>query len=282
MSVSDNDPVVSVFPIHLTNSLADNVQLHQFPLLTRPLQIPPSAAQSGKKIRARSKRKAGRLELHVPFDTRTEVWNKERGLELGQARAEDDTERSGPSKQKSQASDPPRLADLRLKSEPVPRRCAYALGVIRDGMSSTLFTIRTTSFWDIGKLHLHLVNEVHQFRPTLTYLDVHMRKHGRRPTGHDSGSDSDDGPPPDPDEPAAAPVTKKEKTRKVGEDAKEVHVAMKRGDDKGVGAQGGLSNVRREMLMLLREEDDEPWQDILFNTGDVSTEISRSSFGVGF
>ena len=97
-----------------------------------------------------------------------------------------------------------------------------------------------------------------------------MRRNSRRGPGHGSDSDSDDGPPPDPDEPASAPAPKKEKTRKPAEEAKEVHVSMRKGDDKGMGAQGGLSAVRREMLMMLREEDEEPWQEMSFNQGDVS------------
>ena len=101
-------------------------------------------------------------------------------------------------------------------------------------------------------------------------MDVYMRKHSRRTAGHGSDSDSDDGPPPDPDEPTSAPAPKKEKTRKSTEEVKEVHVSMKRSDDKGVGSQGGLSNVRRDMLMVLRDEDEEPWQDMTFNHGEVS------------
>jgi DNA-directed RNA polymerase-3 subunit RPC5 len=142
MTDSDDDPIVSVLPIHFTNTLANDLHLYQFPLLARPLQVPPSAAQSGKKIKARVKRKVGRFEVHVPFDTRTEVWNKERGNELGQARTEDDQEKSGSQSKKSLPdSDPPRLTELRLRSERVPQRCAYVLGVVRDGESHN-FNIR--------------------------------------------------------------------------------------------------------------------------------------------
>ena len=139
MATSDEDPIVSVLPVHFNSTLADTLHLHQFPLLARPLQVPPSAAQSGKKINARVKRKAGRVELHVPFDTRTEVWNRERGKELGQARAEDDQEKSGSqSKKASQEIDQSRLNELRLRSEQVPCRCAYVLGIVRDGMLQLL------------------------------------------------------------------------------------------------------------------------------------------------
>jgi DNA-directed RNA polymerase-3 subunit RPC5 len=90
----------------------------------------------------------------------------------------------------------------------------------------------------------------------LTYLDVNNRK-SRYGGGEDS--DSDDGPPPDPDEPAPAPVLKKDK-KPIGE-TKEIQVAARRAaDDKSM--QGGLSQARRDMLVILRNEEDEAWQDL--------------------
>lgn len=107
-----------------------------------------------------------------------------------------------------------------------------------------------------GQLHLHPVSETHQLRPTLTYLDVDSRK--KRRGGDDS--DSDDGPPLDPDEPPPAPAPKKDK--KSTGDVREIQVAARRagGDDKPM--QGGLSQARREMLMILRAEEEETWQDL--------------------
>lgn len=110
----------------------------------------------------------------------------------------------------------------------------------------------------LGKLHLHPVNEMHQFRPTLTYLDILSRKNRRRGPGSDS--DSDDGPPPDPDEVAPAPAPKKEK--KSAGDSKEVHVSARKSEDQG--GQSGLSTVRREMLQIIRNEEDEKWEDLQF------------------
>lgn len=104
-------------------------------------------------------------------------------------------------------------------------------------------------------------------RPTLTYLDVLSRK-SRRARGAGSDSDSDDGPPPDPDEPAPAPVPKKEK--KSAGDAREVQVAARKTDDKGgQNLQGGLSTIRREMLIAIRAEEDEAWQDFDYYDGEV-------------
>lgn len=136
MNVLHEDRLVSVLPIYLNNTLSPNVQLHQFPLLTRPLQVPPSAAASGKQIRARIKPGVRRLEVHVPVDTRTEVWNAERSRELGAARVQDDKEKNQEqAKLKQREGEEPRLTETRLRSEPIPQVGAYVLGVVRDGMS---------------------------------------------------------------------------------------------------------------------------------------------------
>jgi DNA-directed RNA polymerase-3 subunit RPC5 len=122
---------------------------------------------------------------------------------------------------------------------------------------------------DKGQLHLHPVTESHQFRPTMTYLDVLSQK-GKRSRGGGGGedNDSDDGPPPDPDEPAPAPVIKKEK--KPVAEAKEVQVSARRAaDDKGMGGLGGMTAARREMLMAIRAEEDEVWEDLDFFEGEV-------------
>lgn len=134
MSTSADDPVVAVLPIHLSTALSPNIHLHQFPLLSRPLQVPPSAAQSGKKIRARLKPKCSRIEVHVPVDTRPDVWNKDRAQELGQARATDDAEKNFASKKGKEPAADQRLSEVRMKSEQTPQRGAYMLGVVRDGM----------------------------------------------------------------------------------------------------------------------------------------------------
>lgn len=116
-------------------------------------------------------------------------------------------------------------------------------------------------------MHLHPLNETHQLRPTLTYLDALNRK-SRRSRGADSNSDSDDGPPPDPDEVPAVPAPKKDK-KSAGE-AKEVQVAARKAEEKGgQNLQGGLSAIRREMLMSLRAEEEEEWQALNYHGSEV-------------
>lgn len=127
------DQLVTRLPIHFSNSVEPNIHIHQFPLLTRPLQVPPSAAAAGKRIRARIKPAVRRLEIHVPVDTRPEVWNSERGTELGQARLDDDREKNQEVKVKTREGEEPRLSEVRMQSEHVAHKGVYMLGIVRDG-----------------------------------------------------------------------------------------------------------------------------------------------------
>lgn len=121
-------------------------------------------------------------------------------------------------------------------------------------------------------MHLHPISETHQFRPTLTYLDVLSRKSRPSRAGAGDGDfDSDDGPPPDPDDPTPAPaVVKKEKKPT---DSKEVQVTAKKTSEDKTGTQhfqGGLSQVRREMLTMIRDEAEEPWEELEYCDGEVT------------
>jgi DNA-directed RNA polymerase-3 subunit RPC5 len=129
----DEDELVSVLPIHYSNTIAPNIQIHQFPLLTRPLQAPPSAVKSGKCISARIKPNVRRLEVHIPADTRPEFWNRERGKELGAARVEDDREKNQEPKDKERDDEEPTLCEVRMRSEEIPQRGVHMLGIVRDG-----------------------------------------------------------------------------------------------------------------------------------------------------
>jgi DNA-directed RNA polymerase III subunit RPC5 len=129
------DRIVGVLPIQLSNNLAPNLQLHQFPLLNRSLEAPPSAALSGKRIRARLKPTTRRLEVHVPVDTRPEVWNTEKSKELGAGRSEDDKEKNQVDGRKLKEGEEPRLSEVRYRSEEISHVGAYMLGVVHDGES---------------------------------------------------------------------------------------------------------------------------------------------------
>lgn len=134
-----DDRIVSVLPVHLSNNLAPNLHLYQYPLLNRSLEVPPSAATSGKRIRARLKPTARRLEVHVPVDHRPEVWNPEKSKELGAGRLEDDKEKTQVGGGKLKEGEEPRLSEVRYRSEEVPHVGAYLLGVVRNGESLVYF-----------------------------------------------------------------------------------------------------------------------------------------------
>jgi len=132
----ESDELVSVLPIHYSDRSWPNVHVHQFPLLNRPLQVPPSATLSGKRIRARVKPVSRRIEIHVPVDARPEVWNREKCKDLGIAQREDDREKNQEDKLKQKEGEESRLTDSRLRSDPIPQCGAYMLGVVRDGERS--------------------------------------------------------------------------------------------------------------------------------------------------
>lgn len=127
------EEIVSVLPIHYSDNLSPDIHIHQFPLLNRPLQVPPTAAASGKFIKARLKPNSRRLEIHLPVDTRPEIRNLERSKELGAARFEDDRDKNQESKDKMKEGEEPRLPEVRLRSEEIPQRAVYVLGIVRDG-----------------------------------------------------------------------------------------------------------------------------------------------------
>ena len=130
-----DDTVVARLPIYLSTALVPNLQLYQYPLLQGPLQVPPSAQIAGKKINARFKPETDVIEIHVPLDTRDDLWNKKQGREYGQHRAEEDG-------QKPMSKEERRLDDLRLKSERIRAGAAYTVGVIRDSkLYCSLFSL---------------------------------------------------------------------------------------------------------------------------------------------
>jgi DNA-directed RNA polymerase III subunit RPC5 len=274
--MESDDRIVSVLPVHLSNNLAPNLQLYQYPLLNRSLEVPPSAATSGKRIRARLKPTARRVEVHVPVDHRHEVWNAEKSKEFGAGRLEDDKEKTQVGGGKLKEGEEPRLSEVRYRSEEVPHVGAYLLGVVRNGESLVYFSSGREFIIHIsGALHLHPINETHQLRPTLTYLDALNRK-SRRSRGADSDSEpSDDGSPADPDE--VTPVAAPKKGKKPSGEAKEVQVAARKAEEKGGrDLQGGMSAMRREMLMSLRAEEEEEWQDLTFHGPEVSSPLTSS------
>ena len=245
-----DDPVVASLPVYLSTALVPNLQLYQYPLLQRPLQAPPSAQVAGKKINARFKPDTDVIEIHVPFDTREDVWNKKQGREYGQYRAEEDGQRAT-------SKDEKRLDDLRLKSERIREGAAYMVGVMRDSKSSCCFTVYNSALppRSSDQLHLHRLSATYKFRPNLTYVDLHSQKTKRR-RGEEEGTLSDDAEEEEEQEP------KPRKGKVLGE-AKEVMVsARKTGESK---FPTGMSDMRRELLRDMRAEELEPWVSLKYH-----------------
>lgn len=67
-----------------------------------------------------------------------------------------------------------------------------------------------------------------------------------------------------------APVAAPKKDKKPAADAKEVHVTARKTDDQNGPGAGGLSTVRREMLHIIRSEEDEKWEYLEFYDATVS------------
>ena len=270
---AENSKLVAVLPIHYSDVLTPNLHIHQFPLLARPLQVPPSAVSGHKHIQARIKPNAGRLEVHVPADTRPEVWNAEKAHDLGAARALDDREKNqGLSKGKHKEGEQPKLEDIRLRSEQISHKGVYMLGIVCDGTHRRILIEGQCAELYPGQLHLHPISETHQLRPTLTYLDVLSRKGKRSRIGAESESDSEGAPLLDTDDPAPVSMSLHKKEPKMEAEAKEIQVSSRKTEDRGLMAypQGGLSSVRREMLLALRNEEEEEWETLEFCDGEVS------------
>jgi DNA-directed RNA polymerase-3 subunit RPC5 len=137
MDSDSEDPVIARLPIRLSHAMDPDIQIHHFPLLNAPLQVPPQAAAAGKRITARLKTNVRRLEMHVPVDTRPEVWNDERASALGVAQVEDDRGKNQEVvKVKQRKEEEPRLSEVRMQSEQILQKGAYMVGIVRDGTCS--------------------------------------------------------------------------------------------------------------------------------------------------
>jgi DNA-directed RNA polymerase III subunit RPC5 len=124
-----DEGLVARLPIRLSGRLGNSVHVHQYPLLARPLQVPPSANNNGKSITARIKPRAGRLEVHVPVESSPDVWNASKGREYGAARQDDDRERNQFDANQTMSN----LHEVRLKSEAIAQTGVQVLGIVRDG-----------------------------------------------------------------------------------------------------------------------------------------------------
>ncbi|KZO98350.1 hypothetical protein CALVIDRAFT_535428 [Calocera viscosa TUFC12733] len=241
--VIDPEAPIATIPIHLSNSLAPYLSIHQFPLLTQ-LRVPASAEAAGRRIKARHKPKTGIIEVRLPLDTREEVYNDDRGKELGVGReAEEAESSSASSRRKRKARDEEemqkRLDEVRLVSQRTKgtkQRTTNMIGILRG-----------------DKLYLHPLEKTYQLRPSLDYLDAlaAKEKESRRGRDDDDEEEEDD----------------EREGRVKPRDVREVI-----GSVKGTGGDkefGGMSTVRKEMLVMVRDEKEEKWHDLEWNDNNT-------------
>ncbi|KAJ1851642.1 hypothetical protein GGH12_002259 [Coemansia sp. RSA 1822] len=128
-----NDEIVAEVPVFLTQKLAKQLHLLQYPQKNGKVvagELNPSEA--------RIKPVHGQLEMDIPLDVGGPMYNEDRGRELGVG-----------------LGDGRQLLDITtLGSVDIPKNSDYLAGVIQN-----------------GELHLTAIKKVTQLRPSLKYLD---------------------------------------------------------------------------------------------------------------
>lgn len=272
--------LLTSLPVYLNGSLAESSSLHvfQYPIYARdrPLPVPASAAARGLKVSSRWRPKANRVEVELPLDVRTEVYNTERGADFGagadvlarkQERADlahvGSTSHDAAGQRVKREDDPnaqrgpQKLEKMLLESSQVPNATQYMVGVIRE-----------------QALHLTRLRSIVQLRPSMNYLDAideareAEKRRDRAALAGEAESDQED------EEEliemeasssrsrAAAAAAKKDVKKPI---AQTLSVAL-RGDPNakktgsGMGPSSGSGSEARDHLMAAqREADAERW-----------------------
>ncbi|ORX73253.1 hypothetical protein DL89DRAFT_255362 [Linderina pennispora] len=128
-----DDEIVAEIPVFLTEKIGKNLHLLQYPLKAGsigPGELRPSTA--------RIKPIHGQIEMDIPLDVTSPMYNRERGQELGIG-----------------LSDSGRLLDIQtIVSVDIPKSSTYLAGVLKN-----------------RELHLTPIEKITQLRPSLKYLD---------------------------------------------------------------------------------------------------------------
>ncbi|KAJ2778265.1 hypothetical protein GGI15_004227 [Coemansia interrupta] len=148
-----DDEIAAELPVFLTHKLAKSLHMLVYPQkehATKPGLINPTVA--------RIKPIHRQIELDIPLDVQSPMYNKERGRELGEG-----------------ISDVGRLLDTQtLVSVDIPKNSTYLAGVVRN-----------------GELHLTPVECLTQLRPSLKYLDRLAEKQKAASKIHDDNEDAE-------------------------------------------------------------------------------------------
>ncbi|PWN51070.1 hypothetical protein IE53DRAFT_386587 [Violaceomyces palustris] len=267
--------MIASLPVYLSTSLlpSSKLSIFQYPIYPRerPLPVPASAASRGLKVTCRWRPVANRLEVELPLDVRDEVYNYEKGVEMGEGaemvRAKQAAQnemynqasggggadgKSGSKREKKEKeaerlrdSGPKKLDKSRLDSIEVPNATNYMVGVIRD-----------------QALHLTPLDSIVQLRPSMHYLDAldeakeAEKRRDRAAAAGESISDEED----EADVPMSGPAKKKEEKKPA---AQTLSVAMRADPNAKKPIPGAGSTEARDHLMAAqREADAERWLDI--------------------
>ncbi|HEV7735897.1 MAG TPA: hypothetical protein VGO47_00775, partial [Chlamydiales bacterium] len=84
----------------------------------------------------------------------------------------------------------------------------------------------------------------------------------------------------DPDDPVSGPPSIVKRQKQPSESREVQVVAKKTSEDKtgGQSFQGGISQTRRDMLIMLRDEAEEPWQELTFCDGEVCFTLCSKAY----
>ncbi|KAJ2327299.1 hypothetical protein GGI00_004499 [Coemansia sp. RSA 2681] len=149
-----DEEIVAEIPIYLTYRIAKNLHLLQYPQKNsqaKPGELRPSVS--------RYKPVHGQIEMDIPLDVTSAMYNKERGRDLGVG-----------------LSDNGRILDIQtLVSVDIPKSSNYMAGVFRE-----------------GAIHMTPIEKITQLRPSLKYLDRVAEKELAASKLDDDDDDDDD------------------------------------------------------------------------------------------
>ncbi|KAI9482453.1 hypothetical protein LPJ78_003824 [Coemansia sp. RSA 989] len=128
-----NEEILAEVPVFLTQKLARQLHLLQYP--QKNSRVQPGELNPRE---ARIKPIHGKLEMDIPLDVESPMYNEERGRELGVG-----------------LGDGRQLLDITtLDSVNIPQNSEYLAGIMQN-----------------GELHLTAIDKITQLRPSLRYLD---------------------------------------------------------------------------------------------------------------
>ncbi|KAI9189491.1 hypothetical protein H9P43_000924 [Blastocladiella emersonii ATCC 22665] len=145
------DPIVKTMPVFLNSQLASNLHLFQFPIRSRPF------SEGGQPIEARIKSKSQVIELDLPLDTRSVIYDPAQGETFGSSDSAPRTiydRAADPDSGGGAGSSPKKLDRMTLTSTKVPPITTYYVAAFRD-----------------DEMHLSPVASTLQFTPSLKHID---------------------------------------------------------------------------------------------------------------